>query len=70
MSIHSSHIQEEYLVPMSVITRPFPSELDDEKVKSLMESIEVIIFVKIICTIYISLFRKNQKMFLVLIYYG
>lgn len=38
-SIHSDHIREVHNVPFAVITRPVPSELDEDKVRSLMNSI-------------------------------
>jgi len=40
-SIHSSHINDIYEVPMDVIIRPIPPVLDEAKVKSLMETIGV-----------------------------
>lgn len=40
-SIHSSQITEVHNVPMRVITRPIPPVLDEEKVLSLMETIQV-----------------------------
>ncbi|TMW50368.1 hypothetical protein DOY81_004553, partial [Sarcophaga bullata] len=39
-SVHSASIDEVHEVPMSVIHRPIPSVLDEEKVKSLMETIK------------------------------
>ncbi|XP_065363773.1 sulfiredoxin [Calliphora vicina] len=39
-SVHSASIYEIHEVPMSVIHRPIPSVLDEEKVKSLMETIK------------------------------
>eukprot|EP01137_Pigoraptor_chileana_P006144 Opistho-2@50155 len=38
-SIHTAHIKDIHEVPMSVITRPLPSELCEPKVKSLMGAI-------------------------------
>ncbi|XP_018331421.1 sulfiredoxin-1 isoform X2 [Agrilus planipennis] len=38
-SIHAGTITEVYDVPMSVIIRPFPPEVNEEKVRSLMETI-------------------------------
>lgn len=40
-SIHSAYIEEVHDVPISVITRPFIPELDEKKVQSLMETIQV-----------------------------
>lgn len=40
-SIHSDNIEEVHNVPMDVITRPFPSVLDELKVQSLMKTIKV-----------------------------
>lgn len=40
-SIHSTHITEVHNVPMRVITRPIPPVLDEDKVLSLMETIQV-----------------------------
>lgn len=40
-SIHSDSIQEVHEVPIDVITRPLVSELNDEKVKSIMITLEV-----------------------------
>ncbi|OWR50143.1 sulfiredoxin-1 isoform X2 [Danaus plexippus] len=39
-SIHSAYKEETYDVPMSVIIRPFMPELDENKVKSLMNTIQ------------------------------
>ncbi|XP_013185381.2 sulfiredoxin-1 [Amyelois transitella] len=39
-SIHSAYKEEVHDVPMSVIMRPFKPELDEKKVRSLMETIE------------------------------
>lgn len=41
-SVHSAYKEEVHDVPMSVITRPFIPELDENKVLSLMETIQVI----------------------------
>lgn len=40
-SVHSANVEEVHEVPMSVIHRPIPPVLDDDKVKSLMETLEV-----------------------------
>lgn len=40
-SIQAAHIHEVHEVPMHVITRPFQSELNEPKVQSLMETIQV-----------------------------
>lgn len=40
-SIHGDQISEIHEVPMNVIIRPFPPELDHQKVASLMETISV-----------------------------
>jgi hypothetical protein len=40
-SIHSALIDEIYDIPMKEVTRPLPSILDEEKVQSLMETIQV-----------------------------
>ncbi|CAK1599339.1 unnamed protein product [Parnassius mnemosyne] len=39
-SIHSTYKEEVHDVPMSVIIRPFIPELDENKVQSLMETIQ------------------------------
>ncbi|GFS61516.1 putative sulfiredoxin [Trichonephila inaurata madagascariensis] len=39
-SIHAAHIEEIHEVPFEVLIRPFPSELDEEKVLSLMETLK------------------------------
>ncbi|XP_043845520.1 sulfiredoxin-1 [Dromiciops gliroides] len=39
-SIHSGSISTVHNVPMSVLIRPLPSELDQDKVKSLMDTIQ------------------------------
>ncbi|XP_054086775.1 putative sulfiredoxin isoform X2 [Zeugodacus cucurbitae] len=39
-SVHSAAITEVHMVPMSVIHRPIPSVLDEEKVQSLMSTIK------------------------------
>jgi len=41
LSIHSAAIEEVHEVPMEVIIRPFKSELDERKVNSLMETLQV-----------------------------
>lgn len=38
-SIHAASIKEIHDVPMSAITRPFPPQVDEEKVSSLMETL-------------------------------
>lgn len=40
-SIHSKHIAEVHDVPVSVLIRPFVSVLDEAKVRSLMETLQV-----------------------------
>ncbi|CAH0384548.1 unnamed protein product [Bemisia tabaci] len=40
VSIHSDQIDEIHEIPMSVITRPFVSELNEEKVTSLMQALQ------------------------------
>ncbi|XP_033825733.1 sulfiredoxin-1 [Periophthalmus magnuspinnatus] len=39
-SIHSDSVSEVHHVPLNVIIRPFPPELDEQKVQSLMETIQ------------------------------
>lgn len=39
-SIHSSENAEIHEMPMSVLIRPFPPEVNDEKVKSLMRTLQ------------------------------
>ncbi|XP_026764090.1 sulfiredoxin-1 isoform X2 [Galleria mellonella] len=39
-SIHSAYKDEVHDIPMSVILRPFVPEVDEDKVKSLMETIQ------------------------------
>lgn len=39
-SIHSHQIKDVHEVPMNVIIRPFPLEVNEEKVKSLVETLE------------------------------
>ncbi|KAK7884395.1 hypothetical protein WMY93_027518 [Mugilogobius chulae] len=39
-SIHSDSVSEIHNVPMNVLIRPFPPELDEQKVHSLMETIK------------------------------
>ena len=39
-SIHSSENAKIYDIPMSALIRPFPPEVNDKKVKSLMRSLE------------------------------
>lgn len=40
-SVHSRGIEEIHDMPISAITRPIQSELDDQKVCSLMDTINV-----------------------------
>lgn len=44
-SIHSGNIKEIHDVPMNVIVRPLIPSLDEKKVLSLMETLEVCSFV-------------------------
>ncbi|XP_045196810.2 sulfiredoxin-1-like [Mercenaria mercenaria] len=39
-SVHSNHVEEVHDVPINVLIRPIPSILDENKVKSLMETIK------------------------------
>lgn len=39
-SIHSNNIEEIYDIPIKVLIRPFPPEVNETKVKSLMETLE------------------------------
>lgn len=39
-SIHSGNITQVHDVPFDALIRPFPSELDEEKVQSLMATLE------------------------------
>lgn len=39
-SIHSNNIEEIYDIPMKVLIRPFPPEVNEAKIKSLMETLE------------------------------
>uniref|UniRef100_A0A8C5MFR9 Sulfiredoxin n=1 Tax=Leptobrachium leishanense TaxID=445787 RepID=A0A8C5MFR9_9ANUR len=39
-SIHSGNISDVHNVPLCVIIRPIPSDLEEEKVESLMETIQ------------------------------
>uniref|UniRef100_UPI00398F1F61 sulfiredoxin-1 n=1 Tax=Pristiophorus japonicus TaxID=55135 RepID=UPI00398F1F61 len=39
-SIHSQNIPDTHNVPLKIIIRPFPPELDEDKVRSLMDSIQ------------------------------
>lgn len=40
-SIHGAHIKEVHEVPFNMLIRPFPSQLEEEKVLSLMETLKV-----------------------------
>lgn len=40
-SIHSANIEEVHEVPLNVILRPIPSEFDEAKVQSIMETLQV-----------------------------
>lgn len=40
-SIHSDHVEDVYDVPMKAIIRPLPSEVNEQKVSSLMETLQV-----------------------------
>ena len=40
-SVHSAGIAEVHQVPISVINRPIPPVLEEDKVKSLMKTIQV-----------------------------
>lgn len=40
-SIHSGNIEEIHDVPMSVLLKPLPSDLNENKVLSLMETMKV-----------------------------
>jgi len=41
VSIHSDHITEIHTMPIKCIIRPFPSELNEDKVQFLMETLQV-----------------------------
>lgn len=41
MTVHAAHISDIHDVPMRVLIRPIPSVLDEKKVASLMETIQV-----------------------------
>ncbi|KAL5277440.1 SRXN1 family protein [Megaselia abdita] len=41
-SVHTAGVDEVHNVPMSVIKRPIPPVLDEQKVESLMETIQTI----------------------------
>ena len=43
-SVHSAGINEIHQVPINVINRPIPPVLEEEKVKSLMKTIQVSVF--------------------------
>ena len=43
-SLHSDGIKEVHQVPMNVINRPIPSVLEEEKVQSLIKTIQVRVF--------------------------
>lgn len=45
-SIHSAYKDDVHDVPMSVIIRPFMPELDEKKVESLMQTIQVNTYIK------------------------
>lgn len=40
-SIHSAGIKEIHKIPISIISRPIPSILNEDKVRSIMETIQV-----------------------------
>ena len=40
-SIHGAHIEEIHDVPFNILIRPFPSQLEEDKVLSLMETLKV-----------------------------
>lgn len=50
-SVHSNGIEEVHDVPMAVITRPIPPVLDEDKVKSLMNTISVRAIIKSLCVL-------------------
>lgn len=39
-SVHSASVEEVHHVPMHIIIRPLPPELDEQKVQSLMDTIK------------------------------
>ncbi|KAJ8884031.1 hypothetical protein PR048_015888, partial [Dryococelus australis] len=41
-SIHAALISEVHDIPMDVLIRPFPPEVDEEKVKSIMDTLELL----------------------------
>lgn len=40
-SIHGAHIKDVHEVPFNILIRPFPSQLEEDKVLSLMETLQV-----------------------------
>lgn len=48
ISVHAAHITEVHNVPMRVLIRPIPSVLDETKVASLMETIQVMGFISLV----------------------
>lgn len=40
-SIHSDHVGEVHNIPMDILIRPFPPEVNEVKVTSLMETLQV-----------------------------
>lgn len=41
ISIHGAHIKEVHDVPFNILIRPFPSQLEEDKVLSLMKTLQV-----------------------------
>uniref|UniRef100_A0A0B7ASR6 Uncharacterized protein n=1 Tax=Arion vulgaris TaxID=1028688 RepID=A0A0B7ASR6_9EUPU len=42
ITVHAAHISEVHFVPMRILIRPIPSVLDETKVASLMETIQLL----------------------------
>lgn len=47
-SVHSAGIEQIYEMPLNEIIRPIPPKVNEEKVKSLMDSLSVSVLKKLI----------------------
>jgi hypothetical protein len=59
-SIHAGLIEEVHDIPMTVLIRPFPLEVNEDKVQSIMKTLQVSY---ILCLVNIYLMHILSKLF-------
>lgn len=59
-SIHAGLIEEVHDIPMTVLIRPFPLEVNEDKVQSIMKTLQVS---NILCLVKICLMRIFSELY-------